>query len=221
MRQLFACSIVFYAFRFVVERRLIVYLLWIGFASLFHISGVTAIFIYPLYIIFSKLKSEKMVYLSLLGVVLFAFAIQYTIDFLLAFLGLATKYSHYFSNGSQGLFFTKLLMTLPAPFLFFYLRKSLLEEDSMNYFLLFCLFIMAINSQATEWIGTNADRIFLYYSFFLIVAIPRMLDCFEKGYRIRALIIFSAYMMLYWYYYFIYNGFQETYPYTSRILGWY
>lgn len=216
MRQSMACAIVLYACTFVYKRKFIRFAALIGFASLFHISAALAILIYPVYMIFKKKRSYALMFFFVaLGVVM-SLLVQRSIDAVLATLGLNADYAHYFKDSTKGFFFTKFLITLPMPFLFFLYRKRFYRTETV--YLAFSLVVMVVATQARELIGNDAERIMNYFVMTQILVLPFICAHLSSAKRKVVAILGLLYYIGYWFYFFIYNGFQETYPYTSYIL---
>lgn len=220
MRQMLALAIIFFAFRFVVERRLLPFLLWVAIASLFHISAWGGVCLYPLYVLFAKKKTESGVYIAVALLIGGMFGLQQFIGVVLSLIGLPSKYSYYFSYATHGIFVMKFLFSLPFLIAFFCLRKKIFSErNPLDFFLFFSLCLFSINTQAREWIGMHAERGLLYFSFFHILALPRVLQVVDRKYYVDLTLLLSGYSLFYWYYYFICNGYEGTMPYTSLILS--
>lgn len=220
MRQMLALAIIFYAFRFVIERKKLLFLLWVAIASLFHISAWCAAFIYPVYAFLAGRKSLNWTYMSVFFFIAGMLCLQQFIGIVLSLIGLPSKYSYYFSYATHGIFITKFLMSLPFFLLFICLRRKLFNKtEPLNYFLMFCACMLVVNTQAREWIGNHAERLLIYFSFFHILALPQALQTVDRKNYVNTALAFTGYMMVYWYYYFIYNGFEGTMPYTSLIFS--
>lgn len=220
MRQNLACAIVLYSFIFVVEKKVLPFLVFIGLASLFHISAVVAVVLYPVYHYVVKKKSILLIVTLLSAGVLVALLVQNFVDMVLSFVGLNDKYAHYFKDSTHGFFIMRFLIMLPIPVIFVYFWDYVKENGDEVYFIIFSLCVSIIATQARELIGNDAERIISYFSLFQIFAVPWMIESLEESAKKKAVLAVSlGYYGAYWYYMFIYNGFHETYPYTSYILN--
>ncbi|MCQ2120472.1 MAG: EpsG family protein [Fibrobacter sp.] len=217
MRQSLACAIVLYACTFAYKRKLIPFLLVVGIACFFHISALVAFLIYPVFIIFRKTQSYKLMWITVAMGIVMALLIQKTVDWVFAAIGLSSDYGHYFKDSAHGFFITKFLVALPIPALFFYLRKIFFRKETI--YLAFSLIVMVIATQAEEIIGNDAERIMSYFVWTQIFALPFICAHLNRFQCKITGILGVGYYFCYWYYMFIYNGFQETYPYSSYILN--
>ena len=217
-RQMMAAAIIFYSYRFVLEKRLVPFVACIVLAFMFHRSAFIFFVAYPLQIYFERKQDVKSVVLMVVFLILGMIIIQQTISSVLNVIGLDSKYGYYFRYASHGFFLTKLLLGIPLFLLFLmYSKRIFCDADKEDYYLLFCLLVSVLSTQAREWIGESAERLVLYFSFFQILALPRVLY-FTIPSRFFVMRIYMGYWFVYWYYNFIYNGFQATYPYTSDVL---
>lgn len=216
MRQSLACAIVLYACTFAYKRKLLPFLMTVAFACAFHVSAFVAFAIYPLFILFRNTRSYKLMWSMVAMGVVASLLVQKSIDVVLAALGLNAVFAHYFKDSTHGFFVTKFLISLPIPMLFFIYRKKFFRKETV--YLAFSLVVMVVSTQARELIGNDAERIMTYFLITQIFALPFICAHLSKV-KQRVVGIFGiAYYFAYWYYMFIYNGFQETYPYSSYIL---
>ena len=93
-----------------------------------------------------------------------------------------------------------------------------LNADYAHYFLAFSLIVMVVATQARELIGNDAERIMNYFVTTQIFALPFICAHLNKTWQKVIGPLGMCCYIAYWYYMFIYNGFQETYPYSSYIL---
>lgn len=220
LRQSFACAIIFFAFSFTVKKKLLPFLLFVGLACAFHISAFLAFTLYPVYTLIEKKQSVKFVMVTITIGVILSFIVQKSIDHVLAILNLSSVYAHYFKDSQGGFFITRFLMTLPIPLTFLYFRKETTSHSNISIFILFSLWVMVVATQAREYIGNDAERILTYFAVFQILGLPLLLNSIkDKLYNNILKYGGLLYYIGFWYYMFILNRFQETYPYTSHILN--
>lgn len=216
MRQSLACAVVLYACTFAYKRKLLPFALVVGVACLFHISALVAFFIYPIFIIFRKTQSYKLMWVTVgMGIVMALF-VQKSVDWIFDTIGLNSDYAHYFRDSGHGFFITKFLMALPIPMLFCYFHKKYFRKETI--YLAFSLVVMVVASQAEEIIGNDAERIMNYFLITQVLALPFICAHLGKTWKIVVGTLGIGYYGFYWFYFYIYNGFHQTYPYTSFIL---
>ena len=216
MRQSVACAIVLFACTYAYRRKLIPFLIVVALACTFHISAFVAFVIYPLFIVLRKTQSYKMMWTIVVMGVVMALLVQKSVDVVLETLGLNADYAHYFKDSTHGFFITKFLITLPIPMLFFIYRKKFFRKETI--YLAFSLIVMVVATQARELIGNDAERIMNYFVTTQIFALPFICAHLNKTWQKVIGPLGMCCYIAYWYYMFIYNGFQETYPYSSYIL---
>lgn len=222
MRQMLSVSFAFYGFRFILERKRILFLLFVFLAFLMHRSAAIFLVAYPIYWLLEKRPSYKIV----LGMIALAagvfFLIQQAVETVLIFVGLPTKYAYYFSDATEGFFITRFLLSLPFLGLVLLNREPFFEkEKGLSYFLLMSLLLLVLSTQAREWLGNHAERFFVFFTFFQVIAVPKIIKIVDEksSNAIYVKIATVGYMLFFWYYNYIYNGFEGTYPYSSDILN--
>lgn len=217
MRQSFACAIVLFACTYAYRRKLLPFLLVVGLACTFHISAFVAFVIYPLFILLRKTQSYKIMWTMVIMGIVMALLVQKSVDVVLATVGLNADYAHYFKDSTHGFFITKFLITLPMPMIFFYFRKKYFRKETI--YLAFSLIVMVVATQAREIIGNDAERMMNYFVITQIFALPFVCAHLNKTWQKVTGALGMSFYIGYWYYMFIFNGFQETYPYSSYILN--
>lgn len=217
MRQSAACAIVLFACTYAYKRKLLPFLIVVAFACTFHISAFVAFVIYPLFIFLRRTQSYKMMWSMVIMGIVMALLVQKSVDVVLATIGLNADYAHYFKDSTHGFFITKFLITLPMPMIFFYYRKRYFRKETI--YLAFSLIVMVVATQAREIIGNDAERIMNYFVITQIFALPFVCAHLNKTWRKVTGVLGMSFYIWYWYYMFIFNGYHDTYPYTSLILN--
>ena len=217
MRQSLACAVVLYACTFAYKRKLLPFLLVVGLACFFHVSAIVAFAIYPIFIFFRKTQSYKLMFSTVILGIILSLVVQKFVDLVLATIGLNSDYAHYFKDSTHGFFITKFLITLPMPTAFLLFKRKFFRKETI--YLAFSLIVMIVATQAREFIGNDAERVMSYFVITQIFVLPFLCAHLNEANKKLIGSLGVAYYAAYWYYMFIYNGFQETYPYTSYILN--
>lgn len=175
VRQSIALAITFYSFRFIKDRKLLMFLLCLGLATLFHKSAMVfgvAYFLYPL-----KFKIKHLIFN-------FCFLI-----FILIFKEQIFNYLFWFykrsnvvieNTGAYKMFLFMILIYISTFFLWRNDSDNLLLNAYRNY-----LFI-AIIIQSFASMSNTIMRVGYYYFIFIILLIPEIIMK-HKDYRVRFL----------------------------------
>ena len=174
-RQLIAMSIVLSGIYCIEERRFCRFLIYIGFAMLFH---TTAFVVLPLYFL-GRLNTRKWA------------AVIFTGEFGLLVLGrpvvmllvkVFPRYARYVGSmyDIQGGTYTMLIL-LTAVLVMGLIADSRKNAPSRPNRLLLNAMVMAVWLQAISYSMEVAGRLVIYYSMFMIFLIPQLIESFFKG----------------------------------------
>lgn len=235
MRQIMAVSIVLYAYKYVRESKLLKFLIWVIIAIFIHKTAFVAITIYPLYMMLGTTISYKE---KRLGISLKNFFNKYRV--ILAILiclsamvvvmipkqlvSLVARYFPSFSaklssfhgfNPSLAMFGIMILFLLPFAI---FKKESYRKNPKLIFYLVICL-ISTILWQL-EGISTEAYRVALYFWGLLIIIIPDIIKTIKIT---KTRVILKKYYLFlgifYFWFVFVFRLTNETYPYTSKLLG--
>ena len=213
VRQMIAVSIVFYALKYIYDRKLYKYILFVIIASMFHKTSIVCIIFY--FLMPSRERTGKSGWqfyiLNILVCVLMPLMI-YCLKYILHYMG--TNYYSYLELGGVKNF-NFLLYVLPTliPVLIF--RKKLLIDDYKNEFLIRLLFLQ-LPTQLAGYYIMYLDRMSLYVSISQILLIPILINAFKnKKYGRWLKYGFIAWYVFYYIVMFIILNGNQTYPYSS------
>lgn len=185
VRQALAASICFYAYRFVSEKKMWKYFMFVFIAFLFHLS---ALIMLPLYFFFKgKFNNSKLLFIVGLGCVLMLFNIKW-IHALLMFIGnilgggFLVKIQYYTTNETYNVnraisigFFLNLLLVL----LFLRKRKVIESYKYGNLFINVFMVNIIVYYYLYEFMEISI-RFRLYYIFSLMVLFPYLLESYQN-----------------------------------------
>lgn len=168
IKQTITTSVALFCIRYIKERKLIHFVIPIILASFIHLSVLVFL---PFYF-FSGFKKIKLNFLIALLLFIFLFIYkQYVVIFLIT----DTVYETYLSDlaGRGTLIFTS--------FLLFVVLLSYFVVDKMakfypNYILYYNSILIALVLVPLTWVNSNAMRVVQYYSIFLIVFAPKIIE---------------------------------------------
>ncbi len=236
VRQCFSMAIVFYALRYVEERKLLKFLLVCAIAATIHLSSFVVFFVYFLEAVWTRKKYRyiKWIVFALLLSIIFFF--EPIFNMLNKFLPI-DYYSRYITDSHiediSAYFFIKWFFYLvPGTAIILYRNRGNKEVDPpylkrYRFFLAYtiCGFLLSITSyMESKHEGLNAFfRISYYFNMGLIYLIPRQCKLTSTRLKFQGLKqkvkLFSTmavvFMLVIWYYEYFVRGQSMTVPYQS------
>lgn len=188
IRQTIAMSLCVFSLYWIDKRKFLPVFLLILLASTLHKSSlifILAYFIYPL-------KHTKLIYIASFLVFPIIFSLKNVIfNFLIS----SSGYELYDEFEGAGTYvFSSLLMLLG----FFVLlqNKDLLKINEKTQGIL-NIFAMAIILTPLTFVNPNAMRIVMYFSFFIVIIIPYLIESYNyKGLQVRKIVSLLVYILL-------------------------
>lgn len=222
MRQSISASLIFLAIQFLREERIKTSIAWVIVACFFHKSaflGFICIFAYcylkpSLKKDSNKLKQKTKRLLIIIAIGVFALMISNFFEPILVALGLE-RYSLYVSGRIQ--FMPNQLITrLPVLFVIWYMRKELYKQG-VNTLFFIAMVIFDIFAGQFASVSVYSVRIGMYFSIFSISALAQSCIAIDRRLSTKRLVCFGiviAYILSYWWYYFVFNNNGFTIPYV-------
>ena len=179
MRQFLAASIVFYAYKYIIKKEPIKWIIFIIIAFIFHNTSILCL---PLYIILNS-KSSKFKVIALLGTVLIAF----NYNSLLKIISGYSTFDHYsLYLNDYGDTINNKMFFIDAIILIYILifKKKLLKQDiNNNTYIL--LYIVSVILSLTGFFNPYVKRIGIYFSLPKIILLSEIpLICSDKNIKI-------------------------------------
>lgn len=208
VRQYIAVGIVFFSYRYIIEKKFIRFLGLILIASLFHTS---ALLILPLYFILNiNLNAKRMVYVLLIGFIM-------SLSFNFIFSTIQRYFYNDYTQASFGMTGGN-IKTVMIALIYFILtmicKKSLINRSKYNNilinwsFLNLALSIFSLNT----WIIT---RLMAYSSIFLVLLIPEIVVSIKNKYIKIIVLMFLISLTLFEHFNMIMNPINKLIPYQS------
>ncbi len=207
IRQSIAIMIFFYAIRFIIEKNIFNYSIWIFFASLFHLS---AIILLPVYFLNRLRFNQKFVFLLyflsifFIGSSLFLDHMITLISYIASKLELPSTYIYYLESAESTIQLDKgnnsglgvILRILTNFYILFMSKKILIKQPELTiYFILF--FIFAIGSNIFFSVAIM-ERILMYFGICFAIVIAATIYFSNKKYEILiALTFLYAFFLMY------------------------
>lgn len=225
MRQAIAMAFVILALQYFIEKNIKKFIILIIVGFLFHYSaliGVVVAFIY-MYVQMDSQKDTKIGfittdsrYFNMIVVILIGIGVLLGSNIvfkLLPIIGMG-RYSNYIA-GMVHVMPNQIISRLPLIFLFVFNWKRLIrnEKEYRFYFTMLCMDLIC--SQFTS-VNIYGGRISLYFSEYGMMSYPAI--CIYGKYKKTTRILLIAYMIFYWWFYFVFQGQDSTVPYLS-VLG--
>lgn len=227
MRQFIAIAILFYGFHhLVLNNNKTKYLLFVCGAMLFHTSAFLGFVIYFVYEFFKSdlnfalrvgpLKMNKS--LKILLVMVVSLGVLFTLDQISGLLGAIGlgRFSGYIS-GDVGLQINQIIVRLPLLVLMFTHWKKMVKRGWNVHFFFIMTYLDILVSQLTS-VNIYSGRIGEYFSIFNIIYLPLIYMATKQ--RVNKMILMGyviAYLLFYWFYYFVFEGIHQTYPYLTSL----
>ena len=231
MRQFVCLSIVFYSFRFVKEHRWKTYFLICLILMLIHKTAVIAILLYPMYHLttgtyedrfmskvrlpFKEYLFKMLVIMSACITVMFA---SKAIVYISNLLGTFTSQVDYLT-GSYNIVWRNPIYMLPLLAVALLYEKQVTKYNGDFSFFTLMLIVYIILWQL-QGISRELYRVGFYFGYFLIVGIPLLIKN-VRGRENRMILFSMIFILMVSFYvdYFVMHLYNETYPYTSQMLG--
>lgn len=209
VRQFVALAIIFYAYRYLLMKNTVKFIIYVLLACSFHL---TAIIMLPIYYLIYKDVEIKKIIAIILGVIIVYILYDKALNILTS-ISMFSKYSFYSNEIKNDKEIWKVIVKrLPLIFIILKYRKKLLELDYKNKQLM----VLAVIEIMTGLFVTKNIWLFRlsYYFIFSYVLLISQICKIEK----RKLIInlyMMVYCLFYFYYNFVLNGVDEVLPYMN------
>ncbi|WP_339889388.1 EpsG family protein [uncultured Flavobacterium sp.] len=193
IRQTLATAILFWSYKYIVERKIIYFLLFVFIASLFHISAFVFL---PLYFI-SEFKKPKLLFrFAILGFPLFLVFKNQIAVFLVSFVEAEERFSVYTEQYETGgsIVLTALHVFLAVWAILVYKKMMTIAPST---FRMYNMFALALFFFPLQWVNPSAGRIAQYFTVIIMVWIPYLIDASStNSSKTRELFYFIALIAL-------------------------
>lgn len=214
VRQAMAMSIVFFAFRFLIEKRILSYMLFIIVATLFHNSAIIALIFYLFTIKRKRFINKTYNFVYYLGILLTPILLVALID-LAATLPIVENYAKYIGDLSFSFNIGFLLRVLPILLPIIIFKKSIVSINK-SYETIINISLLNIPFQYLVYYTEWGHRLALYTNFTYVILVPLLIKSMRK----------QEYKAITWFYYvflfltiyisdYLINNYQEVYPFRS------
>ncbi len=177
-RQYIAMSFCIIAFRFILSRELVKFVVLVIIASCFHITALVTV---PLYFLFGISPERKKLIGIVIGVVLFSLILEVVLSrYAPGVIG--DYYSHYLENEGSGSFSRLIMKIFICICLIISTRGSFNDK---NLYLLFLLMLMNVSVCIAGLSIPSFFRLREYFSIADIVGIPLILSVNKNNHGIR------------------------------------
>lgn len=242
MRQSIAISIIFWAFKFVEQKCLIKYIICVLLASMFHVTALIGIIIYPLYFIvtYSKENIDNRYNLSdnknvrfwkiakkfgryipwIVAIVAVVLLFQYAqlVTFLNNFdsESFGTYYEHMTHKTGLPIITNYVLIALPI-FVLYILNRKYYENSDKQLRACFTFSLISIILYQAAMISSQTYRISLYMHIFWPLFIIKYISKTKPAKtRLLYICLVMVLSVLFWYIFFVKSGWCEIIPYVMR-----
>lgn len=220
VRQGIALSICFFALRFLREKKWIRYILWVTIAILFHTSAYISLL---LLIIFKIMEGERSIWKTVLLIILSTVGVSIIPQMAKSLIGigiLPSKYLAYVSD-SVSISWAHTIYRLPVLLIATFMYKKVVDKFDMYKYLYAMLWMEMIIVQVAS-IFDPAYRMSLYFSYAALVIIPSFQYGLKNdmGNKIIFYTLVVIYLVLYWIFFTVANGYgfrYPTYPFVSDV----
>lgn len=186
-----------------------------------HHSAIIAIFFFVLYYLMKKETKSKMLFIYSLAIFVCMCGADVLINIFFPFFNIeASRYAIYFESSQTSMqsfnisgFCLALLLALVA----FNNWKGVFFQYRQKKSLIVLALASVLFSQIGFFGGEYVSRIVVYFNWSLVLLFPALVSVSKR--KIIMIGLLFVYFISFWFYYFIVKGFNQTYPYTSQILG--
>lgn len=166
VKQFIACAIIFAGHKYILERRFPNYLLIVCIASMFHVSALLMIFIY--WVPLNRMRLRNI--LALVAVVVIIIYSEERIFEFILFFDVGFSVTEYAVTSVDPL---RVAVSILPAFLIFLYGRTVGSGD--GWFYVNMTLVAAAISVASSW-SIHLSRVTVYFSVFLLIALPRMTD---------------------------------------------
>lgn len=204
LRQACAIGITVLSFEFVVNKKIIPFILLVLLASTFHASAILFIVTYPIYH-YVKISKNNII-LFLLGTVGILIFLRPLAEVALDTLFIANRYSNKFNHAFETPSYNMIIVYLGFFFMTFVGKKA----DSLIPYR--GLLLMTVILQSMALINGQAPRMALYFIPYLCVALPFAIDGYSKK---NSKIVYTSLSIFLVFFFFYTNasGYLDVIPY--------
>lgn len=214
VRQFIAIAIVFYSMRYLFNRKLIMYLVFITIACSFHLTSIVML---PLYFIYGNNYIKKYNRIIIYGFLCFSLLI---LDSLVQNFFISSRYSDYissnlYSEGGIGAF----IVRLPLIFLLLIFSKDIVNYDKRGSFLINIIILELVLSLFGYKIEFFT-RFLIQFNIIKVLLLPLLVKSISTR-REAPIVLFVILLFIFYSWIFQLNGgiTNDSVPYTN-IYGW-
>lgn len=200
LRQAIAISIVLIAYHFAKNKKLLVFCLLIVLASMFHITAIVAIVVYPF---MDKKVSQKFIGIAF-GTITLLYITRNYVFILIRFIMNTTRYSHYQTSSEGGGEFQLLLIAAMLTVIMFVAYKYRDTIRNKDFSTLFNYAVFALMFQIFALVIGIFNRLANYFYIPLVILLPNVIVVFEKRQRVLVamlLLLLSLLSYIFMFYY--------------------
>lgn len=211
VKQVIACSIIYYSFRYIFEKKLLLYTVFVLLASSFHVSAIIFIIFYAVNITQNDIGKFKETIITL-GIILVPIFFQGLFNKVVSF-SLFSGYTEYGNKFSIAINLKNIAFLLPIIVPLFVFRKRIIEKDSRNrffYIVLVSELVSIILSYSMHW----AIRLSYYFIFAEAMLVAQLIEVSSRYKNIWQLYYVICYLIFFCLKYF-YWGNDGIFPYVS------
>lgn len=215
VRQSIALAIILYAYKYIKEKKLLKYIIFVIIASFFHKTALLSLIIYFMVaLIKGKEKFLYKIFILLISI-LFLIGYQEIMFFLIGLEIIPNKYLFYVTGSQSTILLIELIRKIIFLGIFTLFGKALYKINEENHILKYFMNLDIVLYLVGIY-ANYAQRISYYLGYFDIFLIAQLPNCCKKGVSkqiIYALIV--IFFVSYWLMYYVILGYDSTFPYIS------
>lgn len=231
MRQFVSLSILLYSFRYIKEHKWKRYFLICFILFFIQKASIIALFLYPIYHLTTGNYADRFMRKSgfpysrflfkciiIVGACLVVVFSGELIVYVSNLFGAFTAQVQYIEEG-QTIVWRNLVYMLPLLAFMLIFGKGLAKRNpDFSFFTL--LLVVYIILWQLQGISRESYRVGFYFGYYIIVSIPMLIkDIKKKDNRVGLFCLIFILMAAFYVDYFVVHLYNETYPYTSALLG--
>jgi len=193
LRQSIAISILLCGYKYVFEKKIWKFLLFVLLATLFHKTAFIFIILY--FIKYVHIDKRKL--LIWIGIIVMSFiSRQFILNFIINYVYKPADLTFYSGSG-----YKMLILLIGLGICCYFFQDRLLKQDKNNQLLINMIFVGGI-MQTLSTMFSNTYRVTLYFTYAMIPLIPNMIETI-KNKKIKNCIILCMIALLSIYFYFM------------------
>lgn len=193
LRQSLAISILLCGYKYIFEKKIWKFLLFVLLATLFHKTAFIFIILYFI----KNIHIDKRKLIIWIGIIVMSFiSRQFILNFIINYVYKPADITFYSGSG-----YKMLILLIGLGICCYFFQDRLLKQDKKNQLLINMIYIASIIQTLSTFFG-NTYRVTLYFCYAMLPLVPNIIETIENK-KIKMVIEVCMIIILTLYYYFV------------------